>query len=141
MKEADEGFTLIEVIVSLALFVLVAGAATFAIISSIRASDVTNQRVAAGQVAQQELNRVIALGPNPVASARPLAVGTATSTEGVTFTVTVAASPTWTTPCYIGTAPVTGGFRNLEVTVALPGGRISPVVMDTRIACSAAPTP
>ena len=141
MKESDDGFTLIEVIVSLTLFVLVAGAATFAIISSIRASDVTNQRVAAGQVAQQELDRVRALGPNPVVSARPLPTGSATSADGVTFTVTVIASPTWSTPCYIGTAPVTGGFRNLEVTVALPGGRISPVVMDTRMACSAAPTP
>jgi len=137
MKEADEGFTLIEVIVSLALFMLVAGAATFAIISSIRASDVTNQRVAAGQVAQQELDRVMALGPNPVVTARPLAMGSATSVDGRKYTVTVAASPAWTTPCFIGSVVGTGGFRNIEITVALPSGRISPVVMDTRIACEA----
>jgi len=137
VKETDEGFTLIEVIVSLALFVLVAGAATFAIISSIRASDVTNQRVAAGQVAQQELDRVRSLGPNPAVSARPLTTGTATTSDGRRYTVTVEATPVWTTPCFIGSVPGAGGFRDIAVSVTLAGSRISAVKMDTRIACGA----
>ena len=139
MKDTDDGFTLVEVVVSLAIFVLVAGAATFAIVSSIRASDATDQRVVAAFIAEQELDRVRALGPNPVFSARPLATGYATASDGLKFTVGVKATPDWATACYIGSVLGTGtGFRNLEIAVSLPNGRISPLVLDSRIGCGSA---
>jgi prepilin-type N-terminal cleavage/methylation domain-containing protein len=57
----DEGFTLVEVLVSFTLFAIVGAAATTAIYRAINASHQTQQRVAAAQVAQQVIANAIAL--------------------------------------------------------------------------------
>ena len=49
----DAGFSLLEVVVSFVIFAVVAGAATAAIVSALRASHGSQQRVDAAQVAQQ----------------------------------------------------------------------------------------
>jgi prepilin-type N-terminal cleavage/methylation domain-containing protein len=51
-QRADAGFSLLEVVVSFVIFAVVAGAATGAIVSALRASHSSQQRVDAAQVAQ-----------------------------------------------------------------------------------------
>ena len=125
----DDGFTMVEVIVALALFVLVAGSATFAIISSVRASTATDTRVAAGFVAQQELDRIRLLGPTPSVPNRPSATRSVT-TDGRQYTVSVSANPAWSQSCATG-----AGYRDVTVSVSVVGGRNSPIYLDSRLAC------
>ncbi|HVU92208.1 MAG TPA: type II secretion system protein [Jatrophihabitans sp.] len=48
----DDGFTLLEVVVSFVLFAIVAGAATMGIVNSMKAAHTSQQRVDAANVAQ-----------------------------------------------------------------------------------------
>jgi prepilin-type N-terminal cleavage/methylation domain-containing protein len=49
----DDGFTLIEVLVSFVLFVIVSTSATFAIVAALHASHTSQQRIDASNVAQR----------------------------------------------------------------------------------------
>lgn len=78
LNSDDDGFTLIEVIVSFVIFAVVAGAATAAIIQALHASHQSQQRVVAAGVAQSFVADAIArantispvqgqtVNPNPI---------------------------------------------------------------------------
>ena len=136
VSNSDDGFTLVEVVVSLALFVIVAGSATFAIVSAMRASTATDLRVAAGYVAQQEIDRLRALGPNPIVADRPASSARSFISDGREYELTVTATPAWNVGCAFET---TSGFRDVTVQVDIADGRIGPVYLDTRLACSVTP--
>lgn len=121
----DEGFTLIEAVVSIAIFAIVATAATFAIVSSARAASVTELRVAAGHIAEQQLDRVVLLGADPTSAPRS---GTIVS-EDRDFEVALAATPDYGTTC--------DGYRDVSVTVSTvaSGDSLVTARLDTRIAC------
>lgn len=149
MHNRDEGFTLVEVVVSLALFAILATAATTAIVGAIRASYATELRVAAHLIAQQELDRVLALGSNPDLSAVTLPTDAAPgadgyrpgdgtlsashSSDGASFRTVTTTAPAWDTACSIvGTAHP---YRDITVEVSVQSARIAPLYLDTRIAC------
>jgi prepilin-type N-terminal cleavage/methylation domain-containing protein len=128
MDPRDEsGFTLVEVIVALALFVIVATASTFAIVGSIRASHATDLRVAATAIAQQELDHIRVVGANPTPAPQPVG-------DDPDFTTTITPTPAWDVDCAIGTAH---SYRDVEVSVEDAAGQITPVVLDARLACKA----
>jgi prepilin-type N-terminal cleavage/methylation domain-containing protein len=116
----DDGFTILEVVISIALFAIIASAATFAIVSSIRASNATELRIEATHVAQEQLDLVRALGASPAASP-PLS-----SDDEALYSVGI----TWTAAC---SASVRS--RDVAVTVSVKGSSISPVILGTRLAC------
>lgn len=121
----DEGFTLIEAVVSIAIFAIVATAATFAIVSSARAASATELRVVAGHIAEQQLDRVVLLGADPTPAPQS---GTIAS-EDRDFEVVFAATPDYGTTC--------DGYRDVSVTVSTVASGESLVTarLDTRIAC------
>jgi len=121
----DEGFTLIEAVVSIAVFAIVATAATFAIVSSTRAASATELRVAAGHIADAELDRLVGLGPD-LTEAPP--VGEVTN-DGHTFDVAVEATPEYGQPC-------SNGIRDIRVSVEAQGRAQVSVHLDTRLACA-----
>lgn len=122
----DEGFTLVETVVSIALFAVIATAATFAIVSSVRAAEATELRVAAGHVAEQQLARIVALGAEPAATPETPDV----SGDGRTYTVDLVADPAYDQPCV-------DGVRDIAVIVTAAPDSSRPVSarLDTRLAC------
>jgi len=120
----DDGFTLVESVVSIALFVILAAAATFAIVSAARAAEATALRVSATQIAQQQLERAVALGPDP---STPPEDGTVES-DGRSFDIRITAEPAYGEDCG-------GGSRDISVVV---GSATVSVRLDTRLACAQA---
>jgi len=128
----DDGFSLLEVVVSFVLFAIVASAATAAVGNSIRTSDTTARRVEATQVAQQDIEKARAMKPAQIsATGYPITV---TAGSG-TFTVTRTVSYSSGTSCP-GT-PVAGTQYYLNVTdvVTWPGNDGRTVRMDTVLSC------
>ncbi|WP_156760506.1 type IV pilus modification PilV family protein [Microbacterium karelineae] len=128
----DDGFTLVEAVVSIAIFAIVATAATFAIVSAVRAASATELRVAAGHIAEEELARVVSLGAEPAEPPGDAVV----SDGGREFSVTVSADPAYGEDC-------AGGHRDvaLEVTVAAHDAAGVSARLDTRLACEPEPAP
>jgi prepilin-type N-terminal cleavage/methylation domain-containing protein len=109
-RREDDGFTLIEVVVSFVLFAIVAGAAATGIVNSIRASHRSEQRVDAANVAQSILAAVRAktsaaqngtttlsapVGNQNFSVQRTIAFDTTGATQcssGATFAVTIVVS-------------------------------------------------
>ena len=118
----DEGFTLIEAVVSIAIFAIVATAATFAIVSSARASSATDLRVAAGQIAQQQLDRIVLLGAEP----REAPTSGTVTADDRTFDVEISG--------YEGDCD---SFRDITVVVStrVSNNQSVSARLDTRLAC------
>jgi type II secretory pathway pseudopilin PulG len=131
---SDEGFSLVEVVVSLAIFMTLSVAATFAIVGSLRSSHATATRVAGTHVAQSVLDGVRAAGADPIT---PYAYPAAIASNGQRFTVAVTATPSWTTVCQIalvgGTQPATA--RDVTVTVTDKNGLVPAISLSSRLAC------
>ena len=121
----DEGFTLLEVVVSFILFAIVAASATAAIANSISASNTTNNRVAATNLAQQAIAK--ARADHATLESSP----NATTTSGNYTIAQTATIPTsGSTTCPVGsTIPFT------VIVSWKDGSATRSVRMDTVIAC------
>ena len=132
----DGGFTLVEALVSLTIFVIVAAAAALAIVTGITGNNASSDRVGAAQVAQQESDRARAMSKDAL-TATPLATSTATRGSKqytVQRTVSYIGGTSCPTALPTGTATATPREIRVNVVVTVPGsGRT--VTMDTVLAC------
>jgi prepilin-type N-terminal cleavage/methylation domain-containing protein len=135
-EHEDGGFTLVEALVSLTIFVIVAAAAALAIVTGISGNNASSDRVGAAQVAQQESDRARAMSKD-VLTATPVATSTATRGSKqytVQRTVSYIGGTSCPTALPTGTATATPREIRVNVVVTVPGsGRT--VTMDTVLAC------
>ena len=113
---ADEGFTLAEVIVSIALFTVISFSVMFALITLVKYTGVTQSRVAAANLALQEDERL--RGEN----------GTVTL-KGTSYTVTPLLSPAGNVTC------TPGSYRKATVKVSWNDSGSRTVRYDTVLSC------
>ena len=131
-SDSDGGFSLLEVVVSFALFAIVAAAATAAVANSIRTSDSTAQRVEATQIAQQDIEKARALKPAQISvTGYPLVVTAGARSFTVTRTIN------YSTGSSCPSTRVAGSEYYLNVTdvVTWSGDTTRSVRMDTVLAC------
>jgi type II secretory pathway pseudopilin PulG len=130
-QHADDGFTLIEAIVSFGIFAIVTAAAVLAIVTGITSSNSTRDRVTAANVAQQDIAQIQTM---PIASLATRTYSSPVGKESYTVTRTVAySSATGACP-----ATITAGTANtvsVMVKVTWPGNKGPQVEMDTVRAC------
>lgn len=122
----DDGFTLAEVVVSIALFTVVSFAVMLALVSLVKLTGVTQARVAASNLARQEVERL--RGQNSTLSLLDATASTVTL-KGTTFTVTPLMNPAATAVC----AP--GASRNVTVKVSWKDSSFRSVRYDTVLSC------
>ena len=123
---AEAGFTLAEVVVSIALFTVISFSVMFALVTLVKYTAVTQNRVAAANLARQEIEKL--RGQNSTLS--QLDIGAATvSLKGTTYTVTPTMSPAANATC----AP--GAARNVTVTVTWNNSGSRSVRYDTVLSC------
>lgn len=134
-QHADEGFTLIEVLVALTIFAIVSAAAVIALVAGVRAGNDSNDRVTAAQVAQQEVDRARAL-PAPSLAASPDATRT-TVLGGKSFSVTRTIGYPAGSCLAPSATPTDATVRKMQVTVVvrIPGEAGRAVRIDSVIAC------
>jgi prepilin-type N-terminal cleavage/methylation domain-containing protein len=124
-RAGDDGFTLAEVIVSIALFTIMSVAATTAMLTIIKLTNRTSNRVAASNLAREQIDN---LRLQNSTSAALLDDGTHTiQLRNTTFTVTTTLNPTPIETC------ASGGSRQTSVTVSVSGAQL--VRYDTVLAC------
>lgn len=147
---ADDGFSLIEVMVAFILFMIVSASATVAIANATKTSSTTGSKIAATNLAQQYLQQARAL---PVASltaglnipAMPTQVGNGTYTVSQSACLATAASTAAGQPTCAAGAPsacptpaarVSGTqyMLNVSVNVTMPDGKRT-VVENTVLSC------
>jgi prepilin-type N-terminal cleavage/methylation domain-containing protein len=126
-RSRDAGFTLVEVMVSLVLFGVVAGASVTAITTSSRTNNTARDRVTAANLAQADIQQARALRypsyPAAVAS-HPVTVGTKRYT--VNRSVSTTCPSVWTP----------GAVTSMQVTTTVTWpGTTTPVVVATEISC------
>jgi prepilin-type N-terminal cleavage/methylation domain-containing protein len=97
----DSGFTLAEVLVSLGLFVVISVTAMYGLITTLKLTNVTKDRVAAANLATQELERL--RSQNETDAQLDSTVRTVTL-RGIAFTVTPSLSPAANADCAPGSA-------------------------------------
>jgi len=122
----DGGFTLAEVIVSIALFTVVSFAVTLALVTLVKLTGVTQNRVAASNLARQEVEKL--RGQNSTASQLDATPSTV-ALKGARFTVTPVMTPAATAPC----AP--GASRNVTIKVSWRDSSTRTVRYDTVLSC------
>jgi type II secretory pathway pseudopilin PulG len=122
----DDGFTLAEVVVSIALFTMVSFAVTLALVTLIKLTGVTQNRVAASNLARQEVEKL--RGQNSTLSLLDAAASTV-ALKGTTFTITPIMSPAANVTC----AP--GASRNVTVKVSWNDSSTRSVRYDTVLSC------
>jgi prepilin-type N-terminal cleavage/methylation domain-containing protein len=118
----DEGFSLVEVIVSIALLVIVATAAAVALTTSIRYAENNEDRVVAAGLATAQIEQARS-APNP---AGLVGGTTSVSRNGTPFSIVRQLSPI--TGCTVALT------RTITITVSWPGHG-GPVRSDTVRAC------
>jgi prepilin-type N-terminal cleavage/methylation domain-containing protein len=101
----EAGFSLLEVIVAMTIFVIVAATAMAAIVSALQGGHTSQQRVDAANIAQAAIAGAIATGPHAAAFVMN---GSNTYTASVTneqfkVTQTTASTPATATACSPGT--------------------------------------
>jgi prepilin-type N-terminal cleavage/methylation domain-containing protein len=122
----DAGFTLAEVIVSIALFTVISFSVMFALVTLVKYTAVTQNRVAAANLARQEIEKL--RGQNSTLS--QLDVGASTvNLKGTSYTVTPVMSPAANTTC------AAGASRNVTVTVTWNNSGTRSVRYDTVLSC------
>src|SRR4051794_10017205 len=107
-RTGEEGFTLAEVIVSIGLFTVISFAVMFALVTLVKYTGVTQNRVAAANLARQEVEKL--RGQNSTLSQLDVSASTI-SLKGTTYTVTPIMSPAANAACNPGAA------RNVTVNV------------------------
>jgi type II secretory pathway pseudopilin PulG len=122
----DAGFTIAEVLVSFALFTIVAVSATAGLISAVTSTTRTQDRVAATNLARQEIERLRL--QNSTGAQLDSAVQTVTL-HATQFTVTPSLTPNASANC------ATGAARAATVVVSWPGSPAHGVRLDTVLAC------
>jgi prepilin-type N-terminal cleavage/methylation domain-containing protein len=122
----DDGYTLAEVIVSLALFVVLSVSATIAIVNLVQITRVTQSRVAAGNLARQEIERL--RGQNSTVSQLDTSAQTVIL-KGTAFTLTPTMNPSASSVC------AAGASRNVSVTVSWNNSGTRSVRYDTVLSC------
>lgn len=123
---ADDGFTLAEVVVSIALFTMVSFAVTLALVTLIKLTGVTQNRVAASNLARQEVEKL--RGQNSTLSLLDAGASTV-ALKGTTYTITPIMSPAANVTC----AP--GASRNVTVKVSWNDSSTRSVRYDTVLSC------
>jgi type II secretory pathway pseudopilin PulG len=122
----DGGFTLAEAIVAFTLFIIMSTAATYALVTTIRLSGVTQNRVAAANLAAQALEQLRL--QNNATSQLDASVRTVTL-HGTTSTVTPALFPSATSTCALGSS------RHVTVIVTWPGSGSRSPRYDSVLTC------
>jgi Tfp pilus assembly protein PilV len=122
----DSGFTLVEALVAFALFIVMSVSATYGLISTIRLSNVTQNRVAAANLAAQALEQLRM--QNNASSQLDASVRTVVL-RGTTFTVTPSLNPTATSGCPGGSS------RRVTITVTWHGSGSRSPRYDSVLAC------
>jgi type II secretory pathway pseudopilin PulG len=125
--DSDEaGFTLAEVIVSIAMFTVISISVMLALVTLVKYTAVTQNRVAAANLARQEIEK-IRLQNSTVSQ---LDSGAATvSLKGTIYTVTPTMSPAANAGC------AAGATRNVTVTVTWNNSGSRSVRYDTVLSC------
>jgi prepilin-type N-terminal cleavage/methylation domain-containing protein len=122
----DEGFTLAEVLVAIALFVIVSVASMTALYTLVKSTAITRNRVSAANLARQEIERLRGQNLNAAAldsTAIPVTL------KGTAFTITPTMTPTATGTC----AP--GASRQVTVRVSWNNSGNRSVRYDTVLSC------
>jgi Tfp pilus assembly protein PilE len=122
----DAGFTMAEVVVSIALFTVVSFAVMLALTTLVKLTGVTQNRVAASSLARQEIEKL--RGQNSTLSQLDATASTV-ELKGVSFTVTPIMSPAATATC------AAGASRNVTVKVSWKDSSIRSVRYDTVLSC------
>jgi type II secretory pathway pseudopilin PulG len=125
-RTGEEGFTLAEVIVSIALFTVISFSVMFALVTLVKYTGVTQNRVAAANLARQEVEKL--RGQNSTLSLLDSAASTVTL-KGTTYTVTPILSPAANAICAAGAA------RNVTVQVSWNNSGSRSVRYDTVLSC------
>ena len=122
----EQGFTLAEVIVSIALFVIISFSVMFALVTLVKYTGVTQNRVAASNLARQEIEKL--RGENSTLAQLDLTASTITL-KGTSYTVTPLLSPAGNVSC------AGGSSRNATVTVTWNDSGSRSVRYDTVLSC------
>jgi type II secretory pathway pseudopilin PulG len=125
-RTGEEGFTLAEVIVSIALFTVISFSVMFALVTLVKYTAVTQNRVSAANLARQEIEKL--RGENGTLSQLDLTASTITL-KGVSYTVTPQLSPAGNVTC------TPGASRNATVTVRWNDSGSRTVRYDTVLSC------
>ena len=125
-EAGDAGFTLAEVIVSIALFTVISFSVMFALVTLVKYTGVTQNRVAASNIARQEIEKL--RGQNSTLSQLDAAASTV-SLKGTNYTVTPVMSPAANVTC------AAGASRNVTVTVTWNNSGTRSVRYDTVLSC------
>jgi prepilin-type N-terminal cleavage/methylation domain-containing protein len=125
-RTGEEGFTLAEVIVSIALFTVISFAVMFALVTLVKFTGVTQNRVAAANLARQEVEKL--RGQNSTLSQLDVSASTVTL-KGTAYTVTPVMSPAANATCNPGAA------RNVTVNVTWNNSGSRSVRYDTVLSC------
>lgn len=121
---SDAGFTVLEILVSIVIFAIVASSATLAIVNGIKTTNSSNNRVTATSLAQAALTKARA------DMTSLMATPTATTTSGA---YTIARSAT--IPVSNGVQCPVGQEMPITVTVTWKQGGTRSVRIDSAIAC------
>lgn len=124
--EQDDGFTLAEVVVSIALFTVVSFAVMLALVTLVKLTGVTQNRVAASNLARQEVERL--RGQNGTASQLDATASTV-ALKGTTYLITPIMTPAATAPC------AAGASRNVTIKVSWKDSSFRSVRYDTVLSC------
>jgi type II secretory pathway pseudopilin PulG len=122
----DDGFTMAEVVVSIGLFTVVSFAVMLALVTLVKLTGVTQNRVAASNLARQEVEKL--RGQNSTLSLLDATVSTV-ALKGTSFTITPVMTPAATATC----AP--GASRNVTVKVSWKDSSTRTVRYDTVLSC------
>jgi type II secretory pathway pseudopilin PulG len=125
-QAGDAGFTLAEVIVSIALFTVISFSVMFALVTLVKYTAVTQNRVAAANLARQEIEKL--RGQNSTLTQLDTGASTV-SLKGTTYTVTPKMNPAANTTC------AAGASRNVTVTVTWNNSGTRSVRYDTVLSC------
>jgi type II secretory pathway pseudopilin PulG len=123
---ADDGFTLAEVIVSIGLFTVVSFAVMMALVTLVKLTGVTQNRVVASNLARQEVEKL--RGQNSTLSLLDAAAFTV-ALKGTSFTITPVMTPAATATC------TPGASRNVTVKVSWKDSSTRTVRYDTVLSC------
>jgi len=123
VRDDESGFTLAEALVSIALFTVVAICSTVAIVNIVRVTNVSKSKVAATNLARQEIERLRLQN----STGRQLVSGPPVDTSP--FVVTTTMSPAATTDCAVGSS------RAITVTVSWKSDGSHAIRFDTAVAC------